>query len=178
MPSDHVADILYLGHKYNVQKCVELSTAKMINCLTNENVCSALSLAILFYRPQLIEACDDRIKRHTSEIFKSADFLECSKKALAHILRMDFLSCTEVDVFEASMAWIRAKENVLSMATLAKHLGENFLEIRFLSISFDQLQALKLKYPQIITPIEFYILDLKMLGGETKLCTKARYIYK
>lgn len=109
LSANRIADVMYLGNKYDVPKCMDGCVEFLDKGLTDDNVCDTLSLAILYDQSELMKPCEKRILLNTAVVFASAGFLECSKEALAHILQMDFLSCTEVDVFEACVAWVQAK---------------------------------------------------------------------
>lgn len=145
---DHIVEVMYLGNKYNVEKCSKI----LQNTLSTENVCSHLSLAILYDQKVVVKAFVNHILVDTTAIFASAGFLECSKEALAYILRMDLLSCSEAEVFEACMAWVRAKskQSAVSKATVEQYLGNLYYEIRFASMTVPEFCALKKKYTAVL----------------------------
>lgn len=121
--------------------------------LTNENVCTTLSLAIRYGREGLMEFCEKRILANTADVFSSATFLKCGVRVMAHILRMNLLSCSEVDVFEACMSWVRAnsEQQVLSKAMVKQYLGDSYYQIRFASMTIQEFCALEIKYNDVLS---------------------------
>lgn len=151
---DNVAAVMYLGQKYNVEKCLAACAAILKDGLTNENVCSALALAIRYGQKNLLDACKLRIILETATVFASADFLQCSKDVLVHIVKLELLSCSEVEVFDACMAWIQAetKQNdTLSKAIVELYLGDLYYELRFASMTVEQLCKLSAKYNHVLS---------------------------
>ena len=153
LTAEHVAIVLYLGHKYNVKKCI-VGCAKILEeNLTIENVCITLSLAIVYGQTNLMKTCENWILLNTEDVFASAGFLSSEKDVLAHILRMKLLSSSEVKVFEACMAWVRAKgnQNSVSKTMIKTHLGDLFFEIRFASMTIPEICALESKYKSVLS---------------------------
>lgn len=66
------------------------------------------------------------IRARTGQIFPTESFLNCNKEVLAHIWKLNDLSCLEVDVFEACMNWVRKafNSNQLTREMVLHHLGE------------------------------------------------------
>lgn len=153
LTAEHLASVMYLGHKYNVKKCVSGCVKLLRDDLTNENVCSILPLIDFDEQQELMKICEKRILMNTAEVFASAGFLECSKEALAHILKMNLLPCSEVDIFEACMAWVKAKsqQQVLTKAVVETYLGDLYREIRFASMTIEEFCALKIKYDAVLS---------------------------
>lgn len=145
-----------------------------------ENVCAALHVAILYnHHSGLIKSCETFIIVNTAAVFKPASFLNCDKDVLEHILKMDVFSCSEVETFEACMAWVRvkSKRNTLSTAMVKKHLGDLFHEIRFTSIELEDLLELESKYASVLTAdIATELMCISVLGGlgESKFNTTRR----
>lgn len=153
LSAEHVADVMYLGNKYNVEKCVDACVELLQKDLTNENVCTTLSMAIFYDQEELMESCERRILANTADVFASKEFLACEKRVLAHILRMNQFSCSEVDVFEACMAWVRAKNKqpFLSKAIVKNHLGDSYHQIRFASMTLQEFCALETNYGAVLS---------------------------
>lgn len=152
LSAEHIAGVMYLGHKYNVKKCVDACVKLLRDDLTNENVCNILPLVNFDEQDALMKICEKRILLNAGEVFASAGFLECSKEALAHILKMNLLPCSEVDIFEACMAWVKAKsrKNEVSKAMVEKYLGDLYREIRFVSMTIQEFCALKTEYDAVL----------------------------
>lgn len=150
--AEHIAEVMYLGHKYNVKKCIDGCVILLRDDLSNENVCNILPLVNFDEQNELMKICERRILLNASEVFASAGFLDCSKVALEYILRMNLLPCSEVDVFEACMAWVQAKskQTTASKAAVEKYLGELYREIRFVSMTIQEFCALKTKFNDVL----------------------------
>lgn len=104
-------------------------------------------------------------------MFQSAGFLTCSKDVLAHILEVNILSCTEVDVFHACMHWVKAKNgddnDTLSKESVENHLGNLFYMIRFASMAMEQLQTLQEQCESVLTP--HFIVISKIITSKNSL---------
>lgn len=148
---EHIIDILYLGHKYNVNECIFACVEFLKDNVTDENVCDVLTPAIFFEHQQLIKICDAHIKSNTAAVIKSISFLECHREVLARILMMNLLSCSEVEVFEVCMAWVRTKSghDVLSKEIVDTHLGDLFNKIPYASMTIQQFCTLAAKYNMV-----------------------------
>lgn len=157
---------MYLGHKYNVTKCVEDCITFFKRALNNENVCTALSFAILYDHAELVELCKKRIVSNTFSILNTAGFLKCDRRALEYILKMDFVSCSEKDVFEACMTWVKAKsgQNVLSKEIVDLHLGDLFYKIHFASMTPQELCQLHRGYDSVLSN-DFITIANVIVGG-------------
>lgn len=153
---------MYLGDKYNVHQCVTDCIAFMKRSLNNENTCSGLYYAILHDHPELTRLCKERIISDTEAIFITPGFLKCGRQALEYILKMDFVSCSEDKVFEAVMAWVmaRSNQNVLTKEIVDTHLGDLFYQIRFASMTIQQLCALRKKYDSVFSNDFATIVDI------------------
>lgn len=145
---EHIIDILYLGHKYNVKECIIACVQFLTDNITDENVCAVLTPAIFFEHPKLIKLCEAHIKSNTVAVIKSNSFLECHREVLARILMMNLFACTEVEVFEACMTWAKAKSGhaVLSKEIIDTHLGDLFNKIPFGSMTIHQFCTLAANY--------------------------------
>lgn len=145
---EYIIDILYLGHKYNVKECIIACVEFLTDNITDENVCAVLTPAIFFDHPKLIKLCDAHIKSNTAAVIESNSFLECHREVLARILMMNLFACAEVQIFEACMAWVRAKSghDVLSKAIVDAHLGDLFNKIPFASMTIHQFCTLAATY--------------------------------
>lgn len=148
LTEENIAGVLYLGHKYQVKRCVNSCTKFLKDTVTVANIFIGLNLAHLYDLGELMEHFQVFIRVNTYAVFKSTGFLECEKQSLARILEIDSLSCPEVEVFEACMAWVKAKSGqaTLSNESVDAHLGELFYKIRFASMTMEQLCTLPTEY--------------------------------
>lgn len=149
---ENIAGVMRLGDKYNVPKCVEVCVQFLKDVLTVDNIFFGQNLAILYGQQKLIKFCEKLITLNTAEVFQTVGFLECDKQVLACILNMNILSCSEVDVFRACMAWVRAnsKQGTLTKATVKKYLDDLYYEIRFASMTMQELCSLQAEYESVL----------------------------
>lgn len=165
LTAENIEMVLELGDKYNVEKCVNDCVDFLIDCLSDENVCSRLCFAIHLGQMELTKACEQHILLNTAAVLDSADFLACDRQVLAQILKMKLFSCPEMKVFEAMMAWVKAKskQNVLTPELIEANLGALFYEIRFASMKIDEFCALATKYNSILSKHYRTIADMIVL---------------
>lgn len=114
LTEENVVEVMHLGHKYNVIKCVDVCVQFMKDTLTNENIFNAMGFAILYSQNGLMKFCEKRIVTNTSAVLKSNCFSACDKRILAHILKMELFSCPETEVFAACMSWVKAQSKQAS----------------------------------------------------------------
>lgn len=145
---ENIADVMDLGHKYNVTKCSELCVEFLKDTLTDDNICTGLSLAMIYDLNELKDFCKKRIIANTSAVIRSAGFLECDRSILEYILNINLFSCSEMDIFDACMAWVRArsKQDALTKEIVHTHLGHLFYAIRFASMKIKDVANLTNPY--------------------------------
>lgn len=157
LSAEHIDDVLYLGQKYNVKRCVTDCLEFVASLINNENVCGRLQLAIQHEQLELVKICRTHILLNSVAVFKSAGFLACDRQVLAHILKMPLLSCSEVKVFEAIMMWVKVKSktDTLTNELIQTHLGELFHDIRFASMKIEEFCILAMKYASVFLSADF-----------------------
>ncbi|XP_055325984.1 BTB/POZ domain-containing protein 6-B-like [Sitodiplosis mosellana] len=153
----NVAAVMNLGEKYNVAECLAVCSKFLKNNLCEDNVCRHYGLAILFNQHELKKACETVIGLNTTAVFHSNGFLTCDRKLLAEILKLDWMSCTEIELFEACMSWVKAtgKQDNLTKELVQTQLGQLFYEIRFGSMALDEFTALVPTNGQLFTNTEY-----------------------
>lgn len=153
LTAENVVGVCHLGVKYNVKKCFDDCVQFLLDTLDNENVCCYLALAIRYDQKPLMDRCGTRIMLNTETVFASDGFLASDQLVLSHILTMDVLSCTEVQVFEACMAWVKAKigSDDLSIELVDAHLGDSYYANRLASMTMEQLCMLQERYASVLT---------------------------
>lgn len=136
--------------------------------MTYENVCLAYGVAIHFDLDDLKGLCETKITADTEAVFKSADFLECNRIVLSYILKLDTFSCTEVDVFHACLAWIKAKthRNEMTPGEIRDYLGDLFYDIRFGSMSISKFATLLPSYGNLFSADEYQ--EIIQIHGSTE----------
>ncbi|XP_055326078.1 BTB/POZ domain-containing protein 6-A-like, partial [Sitodiplosis mosellana] len=141
---ENIAEVMNLGEMYNVAECLAVCNKFLKNNLNNDNICRHYGLAMLLNQKNLKKACETFIVLNAKTVLKSTDFLACDRKILAQILKLNWMSCTEIELFEACISWVKAasKQNVLTKEIVQAHLGDLFHEIRFGSMSLQAFAAL------------------------------------
>ncbi|XP_055301659.1 uncharacterized protein LOC129568118 [Sitodiplosis mosellana] len=154
---ENVTAVMNLGEKYNVAECLTVCSKFLKNNLNDENVCRDYGLAILLNQWSLKKACEVFIGSNIKTVFKSTGFLTCDQQMLAQILQLDWMLCSEVELFEACMSWVRmsSKKDVLSKRMMRAHLGDLFHEIRFGSMLFQEFSSLIPSYGQFFNASEY-----------------------
>lgn len=162
LTAKNILGVMHLGRKYNVAKCITDCTQFLVDTLDDQNICTVLQHAIFYGSPKLIKACEKFIVVNTAAVFGSAGFLQCDQRVLAHILIMNVLSCPEVAVFEACMAWVKARcgENPLSKEMVVAHLGHLYYDIRFTSMTIQQFCSLATKYDSVLRSDYFTLTNM------------------
>lgn len=93
--------------------------------------------------------------------------MDCDRQVLEHFLRMDLLSCSEIQDFEACMDWVRvkSKQDAVSREFDDMHLGNLFYEIRFASMTKQELCNLAAKYKSVLLGEISTIINIITLPG-------------
>lgn len=157
---ENISEVMYLVQKYDVMNCLSLCANFLTAKISTENVTAILDLALIFEQKELRESCELAIRSHPSKVLKSADFVECDRRVLNHIIsiiHMDRLSCTEREVFVACMAWVKviSKQKELTRDIVQTHLGEVFYRIRFSLMTHDSFVELLPSYGHLFSGEEF-----------------------
>lgn len=156
LTDDNVIDVMNLGNKYNVTECVDLCRRFLKTNLTNYNVCSVYGVAMILDDDQLKDFCERIIRADTKNIFNASSFLQCNRKVLINILKFDWLSCTEAEVFESCMKWIKANsgQEQLTHDLVHNEYADLIDEIRFGSMTFEMFTVLDQIHGHLFTPEE------------------------
>ncbi|XP_055299859.1 uncharacterized protein LOC129567229 [Sitodiplosis mosellana] len=101
--------------------------------------------------------CESKIKYNTNEILSSSSFLDCDQNVLKRILQMDSLFCTEAELIEACMSWVKSVSNQeqLTREIVQKQLGDLFYEMPFGSMSLEEFAAFDRSYGGLFTLDEY-----------------------
>lgn len=102
----NIETVARLADKYDVLNYVKTCSAFLESQLEWENMCWGYQWAIFLKDRALIELCEYIIIRMPKKIFATETFQRCERDTLKHILELD-LTCVEVDVFKACLAWAR-----------------------------------------------------------------------
>ncbi|XP_031628460.1 BTB/POZ domain-containing protein 3-like isoform X1 [Contarinia nasturtii] len=150
---DNIDKVMYLGDKYNISECMNVCTKYLRQNLSYDNLFLAYELAIRFNQNCLKSFCELMIAIDTKAILSSNDFLQYDKEIIGYILKMNTLSCTEAELFDAVMAWVQiaSKSLTLTKESVSTHIGDLFYEIRYRSMSFDDFAGLYPTYGHLYT---------------------------
>lgn len=155
---NHYLSVLHLGHKYHVQQCID-HCGKLFKKIVNiKNVCTILSFVIRYNYQRFIKFCEEFIILNAEDVFATIAFSTCDRPTLEHIIRMDFLSCSEMCVFESCMRWVKSKcgqasQDALTMELIDTQMGDLINEIRFKSMTPQEICRLTMKYGSILENI-------------------------
>lgn len=171
---DNISDVMNLAHKYLVNGCYTVCD-EFLKHLPVQDVCFTFELALLYDRSELVEFCEQEIRKFTEEVFDSDGFKTCSKAILERILKMDYLGCHENRVLDACVNWAKAaceKANEdPSMENLRKQLIGNsdcFRLIQFGNMNKKTVNDSVLSYPQLFTRDELLDLFRIVMGKEVE----------
>ncbi|XP_031626898.1 uncharacterized protein LOC116343128 [Contarinia nasturtii] len=144
LTKDNVSKVMNLGNMYDMDTCMTVCDKFMKRHLNEDNVCKYYGLSILLDRPSLRNACEDIIGAETKTVLKSASFQKCDKKTMDSILKLDWLSCSEIELFEAVMLWVRAtsQKEILTKRIVQSQLGKSFKDFRFGTMTIDEFATL------------------------------------
>ncbi|XP_031639211.1 uncharacterized protein LOC116351267 [Contarinia nasturtii] len=148
LTKENVGAVMNLAKQYVMDECVTMCVKFLKNTLNESNVCTRYGMAILYEQVELKKTCETIIGLKANSMFKSADFLSCDRNVLAAILGLDWLTCSEVELFEACMAWVKAasKQEVLTTEAVQDHLGDLLYKIRFGAMSMNEFGVLVPSY--------------------------------
>lgn len=141
-----------------VTKCGLFLIDAMNNC--NRHICWIYRLALMYDIKAVQDLCEYRVKANLPQMLKTTDFVECDRDVLIHILDINTLKCSEVDIFEGCIAWARAEcqrkeiDDCIHM-NLRAVLGPTIDHIRFRSMDIYQFVHLDRKYAGFFSAEEF-----------------------
>lgn len=150
---ENLVDVMHLGHKYMVAKCVDYCINFFKDVHNAENILIGLSLGILYGNLELMTLCERFIAGKSYAVMWSKGFKGCDRQLLAHILDANLFVCSEVELFEACMAWVAAKSghDDLTKQMVDEHLGELFYNIRFGAMTINEFCSLSDKYEAVLS---------------------------
>lgn len=178
---ENISDVMNLANKYQVSGCIDACAHFLMDCLTPTNICFGYGLAALHEHQNLKEFCEDQIKNNVSTVLKSDYFLNCDRKMLADILKLNLYS-DEVTIFNGCLSWAKlaCKNNDLDeniMENLQNQLGECLYLIRFGLMTMEEFANISIKHRGLF-PVEdleeiIYCISVKGFQSE-KFCQKMR----
>lgn len=152
---ENIECVIDLAQQSLVAEFVEECTKFLLEMVGIDKLVWCYRLSVLYQISRLQQFCEEQISMHITKVFKSAEFLECDCKILELILKLDQLTCKEVEVFEACISWARAacKSNCIDLHSLAagathlrEALGDAVFQIRFCTMSVEEFASLHKLY--------------------------------
>lgn len=153
---ENIEDVFHLAKQSLNEKIVNECTDFLLEIIALDKICWCYHLALLHDLKLLREFCEDHIGCNIKVIFETEDFLSCKRDVLHEILKLDTLNCTEMDVFNACIAWaqesckrkkVDRKGFAPNVFCLRTALGDEIVEqIRFCVMSIEQFAAIDKKY--------------------------------
>lgn len=151
--------VLDLAKQSLVDDFVNTCDLFLIETVNLDNLCSSYRLAISYDLKLLRCLCEDQFKMNIKEIYGGEEFLQCDRDVLLAILKLDFLRCTETEVFDACISWAHAALEVanpddVTVEKLREILGDVVHQIRFTSMEPQEFEVLHKRYEGFFTPDE------------------------
>ncbi|XP_031628457.1 uncharacterized protein LOC116344166 [Contarinia nasturtii] len=148
----------------------------LIKNIANDTMCFAYELALLYNANRLKKVCEIQIARLAETVLKNESFLKFRYEFLLNILHCDILACSEVDIFNACIVWSqeackRSGQDPMNMTHLRAQLRDCIYQIRFTSMTRQELAACINSYPNLFTAIELHEI-ICMCGRHTQFNPK------
>lgn len=136
---NNIAEVIYLAKKF-LNKFLQDECFKFLKAnLKIETVCAILQLSVLYESFSLTNDCLDLIKNNTMEVLMDESFLEVDSKIFKIIFDINEISCSEIDMFDATKKWAtnRCKEDDVKPngKNIRRQLGDLFYLVRFHTMS-------------------------------------------
>lgn len=156
---ENVAEIMYLGNKYDAKKCTKACDNFLTLVLRTENVLTILELSLKYNSEPLRQQCVKEIEKTGRVIIQMDSFYRSNRDVLKQILSTDFQGRNELTLFEACVAWAKQscqRENIDSIESsqLRLQLGDCFDFIRLYSMSPLQFVQFSSSFADILTKSE------------------------
>ena len=127
--------VLYASKKYLVSGLTSRCEKFLQDQLNATNAAMLLAQSIFFDAKALEEQCMAIIQRQTQKVFASEAFLNSCDEVVRRILASDYLTVSEIQVFDACVAWaqVKCQKQGISKApaALKDALGDLLYLIRF-----------------------------------------------
>lgn len=154
----NIGEVIHLCEMYDMNEAIITSDSFLVENRNIEDVCQILEIGMTYEKFDLIEFCKLGFDNVAADILRTEGFLNSTKRVIQCVLELKHLSCSEVELFEACMSWVRnlSNQNNLTRQMVEQHLGELFYEIRFGSMTTDEFIEVWKKYPdELFTNEEF-----------------------
>lgn len=152
----NVSEVMNFGKKYDIAECFNICGEFLAQNINTDDVLWIYKVAEHLSHEKLQGECEKYVERNTQEIFTSEGFLKCDRKTVKWILQMDSLFCSEVELFEALIKWIKgqSEQEELTKEIVQGQYGDLWHEVRFGSMTLDTFSALDPSYGALFTSNE------------------------
>lgn len=147
----NIETVLNLAQQSLVEDLVTECTHFLLDMVALDKLTWCYRLALLYQIKDLRDFCEAEISSNIKRVFETDDFLTCDLNIVNEILKLDSLNCTEMEVFEACIAWARLQSkrilgNEPKGAGLRDALGDAVYEIRFCTMTIEEFASIHKTY--------------------------------
>lgn len=181
---ENIAEVVRLIDKYDVTDCLAAVELYLRHTWIVENVCFLYELATSFQlSEEMTKDFKAMIEKESKAALGSSSFASIGEVTLAKILQFDELNCSEVDVFNAAVAWATCalvdKGLTATVDNIKRQLISVMKYIRFSAMTASEFAQILDKYPNILewnvfSDILCHIIDNRRLTVAKDFCTKKR----
>lgn len=146
LSTEIIGDVMKVAHKYDVISCFEFCERFLTQHLPDDEYFLGFKLSVEHNRTELQEKFERIIRNHAKTLLESNEFLKCSREILISILKIRFLLCDPMDIFEACIEWAKNACDTSGMDSSSvenqrDQLGESIYLIPFRQMDATQIFA-------------------------------------
>lgn len=164
LSTENIAEVLKLISKFNTKVFLPICEAFMLNTLTGATALKYFELGLSFnLSSELTSQLRHAVGQQSEKIIRDIADGNVSWNALINILRMDEFACNESEIFNSVMSWaeklLQRQNRPVCSDNIRDVLGECLFEIRFSTMTMQQLMRCLEKFPDLLSVAD--ILDIK-----------------
>lgn len=147
LTTQNIIEIVHLANTFKSVECLNL-------CNDFLSTLSLSELQKLVKKRNLL--CEKRIRGNTVEFINSPDLLASTPAVIRLMLSMDSMTCTEMELFEGVMRWIRSRTNLESLDKdqVQAEIGNLFYKFRFGTMSIQEFAKLLASHENLFSKEE------------------------
>jgi len=96
-----------VGHKYEIQPLQAACDYWLSESITPDNVVSVLHFALFYSADDLVKKCEEFIALNCKAVLSGEGIVKAPKDTVSHILNLEDLRVSEIDLFQALTRWAR-----------------------------------------------------------------------
>lgn len=150
---------LAIGYDFPLlaNKCEQFLRAS----ISVESVLWVYKMVKFFNLKPLIRECERKIGFWAQELLKSINYTTCDQQTLKSILQINFLDCSEYELFNMTINWIKAAiaTDTMTDELMKIEFGDLIQHIRFGAMSPENLKQLKRLYGNLIPTDVSHMMD-------------------